>query len=110
MTLLAADFMPIDLTALVASTLGMMVVIIPVLGLTIRFAARPLVDALRSAGVLGAQQQALGGGVHLELLSRRVTELEQEVARLKGLSPRGQSAVDPLASGLGPSSEATRVR
>jgi hypothetical protein len=112
MTLLAAEFLPIDLTALVASTLGMMVVIIPIIGLTIRFASRPLVEALRAAGVIGAQPQ-LTGGVPVrdfELLSRRVLELEQELSRLKGLPAAGEAGVDPLATGAPLASGGQRVR
>jgi hypothetical protein len=110
MHLLATEFLPIDLTALIASTLGMMVVIIPVLGLTIRFAAKPLVEALRSVGVLGGP---VGSGIparDFELLSRKVLELEQEVSRLKGLPARGQSSVDPLAGGMASPVEAQRQR
>jgi hypothetical protein len=113
MPLLATELLPIDLTALVASTLGMMVVIIPVLGLTIRFAARPLVEALRSAGVIGTPALAQGGAAStrdLELLARRVVELEQEVARLKGLPARGEAPVDPLAAGAPLAGEGQRLR
>jgi len=112
MVLLATEFLPVDLTALVASTLAMMVVIIPVLGLTIRFAARPLVDALKAAGLIGTQPQ-VGGGVpaaELERLARRVLELEQEMARLKALPAGGQAAVDPLASGASAAPLAQRLR
>ena len=108
MTLLATEFLPVDLIALVASALGLTAIIIPVFGLTIRFAAKPLVEALRSAGVLGA-----GVGVparDLELLSRRVLELEQEVAQLRGLPARSQAAVDPQAAGATYQAESSRVR
>jgi hypothetical protein len=109
--LLATEFLPVDLTALVASTLGMMVVLIPVLGLTVRFAAKPLLEALRAAGILGAQAPGTGLPARdLELLARRVLELEQEVAQLRGLPARSQAAVDPQAAGAGYQAEPSRVR
>jgi aldehyde:ferredoxin oxidoreductase len=85
------EFQPIDLKALVGVTLGMLVVLIPIIGATIRFSAKPLVDALVRGGVIGspqAQALALGAGASqkdLELVSRRLRELEQEVNKLKGL-------------------------
>ena len=51
------------------------------MGATLRFAIKPLVDALIQAGVLGPRNQP--NEVELGRLSRRVLELEQEVARLK---------------------------
>ena len=38
--------LPIDLTAIVAIVMGMLVVLIPVAGLTARFALKPVVEAL----------------------------------------------------------------
>lgn len=38
--------LPIDLTAIVAIVLGMSVILIPVAGLTLRFAIKPAVEAL----------------------------------------------------------------
>jgi hypothetical protein len=82
------EFRPVDVKDLIGISVGMLVVLIPVIGLTIRFAAKPLVDSLISAGVLGTPQAraALEGPTRreLELMARRMLELEQEVARLKG--------------------------
>jgi hypothetical protein len=92
---LGADLLPVSLPDVIGVTLGTMVVLIPVLGATIRFAAKPLVDALRSAGVIGSQQVALGAASSrdVDLLSRRVLELEQEVAKLKGTA-RVDASID----------------
>lgn len=77
------EFQPIDLTATLGVVLGMMVVLIPITGLTLRFAAKPLIDALLQSGLLGANRAADSG--ELGRLSRRVLELEQELAKQKGL-------------------------
>ncbi len=79
------EFQPIDLTATLGVVLGMMVVLIPITGLTLRFAAKPLIDALLQSGLLGGNRSS--DSAELSRLSRRVLELEQELAKQKGLSP-----------------------
>jgi len=91
------EFQPVDLKDLIGISFGMLVVLIPVIGLTIRFGAKPPVDALLSAGVIGSPQAraALDGPTRREvdLIAHRILELEQEVARLKG-----GSGLQPVAS------------
>ena len=77
------EFQPIDLPELLGIVLGMMTVLIPISGLTLRFAAKPLIDALLQSGLLGSNRSSDGG--ELGRLSRRVLELEQEMAKQKGL-------------------------
>ena len=43
---LGVEFLPVDMTQLVAVVLGCMIPLIFVLGITMRFAAKPLVEAL----------------------------------------------------------------
>ena len=62
--------------------MSLFIILIPVLGATVRFAARPLVDALLQSGALGSRAQF--ENAELARLTRRVLELEQEVARTKG--------------------------
>jgi hypothetical protein len=87
----AMEFQAVDLKELVGITLGMLVVLIPVMGATIRFAAKPLIDVLVQSGIIGSKdaQAALNAPTksELERLSRRVLELEQEVRGLKGALP-----------------------
>lgn len=82
------EFQPVDLKDLIGMSIAMLVVLIPVIGLTIRFAAKPLVDALIAAGVIGNQQARAAADAptrrEVDLMARRMLELEQEVARLKG--------------------------
>ena len=82
---LGVEFLPVDVTQLVAVALGCMIPLIFVLGITMRFAAKPLVEALGKLRENGAPAK------ELEVLSRRVLELEQEVLRLRS----GQGASGP---------------
>ena len=76
------EIQPVNLNEIVGVTLGMLVVLIPIFGATIRFAARPLVEALLQAGVIDPRTQAATES-ELGRLSRRVLELEQELQRRK---------------------------
>jgi cell division protein FtsB len=72
------DTLPVDLTQLVAAIMGSLLVLIPVLGLAVRFAARPLVDALVASRGEGAAPADLGA------LKMRIEALEHEVKELEG--------------------------
>lgn len=80
------DLQPVNLTEVIGVTLGMLVVLIPIAGATIRFAAKPLVDALVHSGLLSRSPQATNDA-ELGRLQRRVLELEQQVAKLKAAEP-----------------------
>jgi hypothetical protein len=69
--------LPIDLTAIVAVVLGMLTVLIPVAGLTVRFALNPLVDSL--ARLL--DKRTVEDTV--EITERRVALLESQVESLE---------------------------
>lgn len=77
------NFQPVNLVELVGTFLGILVVLIPVMGVTVRYAARPLVDALLQSGVIGPTRAAASQEHLAELarLSRRVLELEQALGR-----------------------------
>ena len=89
----AAEFLPIDLAQLIGISMSMLLVLIPVIGATIRFAGKPFVEALLKLGVGQVFDPArslpadAASQKDVELLSRRVLELEQELNKLKG---RGQ--------------------
>ena len=68
---------PIDLTALVATVLGISVVLIPVIGLTARFALKPTVEALSRLFENRSTNQTL------QLLERRMELHEQEIEVLQ---------------------------
>jgi len=74
------DTLPVDLTQLVAAIMGMLLVLIPVLGLAVRYAAKPLVEALVATRGEGARPADLGA------LKMRIEALEHEVRELGGPS------------------------
>ena len=74
------ETLPIDLTQLVAAAMGSLLVLIPVIGLAVRFAAKPLVEALVATRGEGARPADLGA------LKMRIEALEHEVRELGGRS------------------------
>ena len=67
---------PINLTGLISAMLGISIILIPVIGLTARFALNPTVEALaRLFENRGADEE-------LRILERRVALQEQEIAAL----------------------------
>ncbi len=72
------QILPIDVTALVATVLGLSLVLIPVLGFTARFPLNPTAEALRRIFDQPGAQTAV------ELLERRVMLLEQRIEDMEG--------------------------
>jgi hypothetical protein len=92
------EIQPVDLTALILGGLGVLVVLVPVIGFTVRFAIKPIVDAVSRS------RETAAPGREVELLAARVRELEEEVIRLKNADPYRvglPSGTDPLRSGQG---------
>jgi hypothetical protein len=81
------EIQPVNLPELAAVILGMMMVLIPIMGATVRFAARPLVEALMMSGLLEKRTATPESTPELGRLTRRVVELEQELAQLKAGAP-----------------------
>ena len=73
---------PIDIVSLVAVMMGISVVLIPVIGLTARFALKPTVEAL------GRFFETKGSEEIVRILERRVALLEQQVEHLEGSQAR----------------------
>jgi hypothetical protein len=69
------EIAPLDLTALAGTVLGMMVVLIPVFGFTLRFALKPIVETYSRAK---SPQLA-----EVHQLHARVALLEQQIAELR---------------------------
>lgn len=70
------QILPIDVTALVATILGISIVLIPVLGLTARYALSPTVEALSKLF------ESRSSDEQLRILERRLELQEQEIAML----------------------------
>ena len=80
--------MPIDLTALVATVLGIMIVLIPVAGLTARYALKPIAEAMAK------MREAQGASRDLSLVEQRLGLIEQQIANLESDVRRLDEAVD----------------
>ena len=70
------QLMPIDLTSLVAVILGISIVLVPVIGLTARYALSPTVQALAKLFESKGTEEAV------RILERRIELQEQEIAML----------------------------
>jgi hypothetical protein len=82
------DVMPIDLSEIVAIVMGSLMVLIPVGGLTLRFALKPLIDSLGGMAE-GRQTDRI-----LEMSERRIALLEQQLESLEGETNRLREAVE----------------
>jgi len=68
---------PIDLTSIIAVIMGISIVLIPVIGLTARFALKPVVEALSRVF------EKRGMDESLQILERRIALLESHVESLE---------------------------
>jgi hypothetical protein len=71
--------LPVDLTGLVAVIMGTLMFLIPIAGLTLRYAIKPVTEAVARMREGGNDREALA------LLERRMALLEQEVHGLGGM-------------------------
>lgn len=78
------EIQPINLTAIIAVFMGISVVLVPVLGLTARFALKPIVEALsRVFEGRGKDEQIQILEGRLGLLETHIETLESTVHRLE---------------------------
>ena len=103
------EMMPIDLTALLAVFMGISIVLIPVLGITARFALKPTVEALSrlfdrrgSEEVISILERRMG------LMEQQIESIESNVERLVEMSEfhhelqspaKDQAQLPPAAAG-----------
>ena len=69
--------LPIDLTGLLATFMGTSIILIPVLGLTARFALKPTVEALSRFF------EKKGNDEVISILERRMTLMEQQLESIE---------------------------
>ena len=74
--------LPIDLTAIVAIVMGMLTILIPIAGLTARFALKPLVESLAQLFDARTVEDTLA------ITERRVALLEQQVESMESVVRR----------------------
>lgn len=80
------EVLPIDITSVIAVIMGISVVLVPVIGLTARFALKPTVEALSRIFEGRARDEAV------QILERRVALLEQQVEAMEGSVGRLEEA------------------
>ncbi len=78
----AMEVMPIDLTAIISVIMGISIVLIPVIGLTARFALKPVVEAL--ARVF----ESRGMNESMQIMERRMALMEAQVEAMGGTMKR----------------------
>ena len=71
------EVIPIDLTSIISVIMGISIVLIPVIGLTARFALKPTVEALSRIFEGKARDEAF------QMMERRLALLEQQVDLLE---------------------------
>jgi hypothetical protein len=92
------EIQPVDLTTLIPAVLAVCIPLVAVIGFTVRFAIKPITEALSRA------RETSSPGREVELLAARVRELEEDVIRLKNSDPYRvglPAGTDPLRSGQG---------
>ena len=80
--------LPVDLTEMIAVFMGISIVLIPVIGLTARFAIKPVVEAL-SKGL-----ESRGQDETVRILERRIALLEAQVESVEHSVARVEEATD----------------
>jgi len=69
--------MPIDLTAIVAVFMGTLIVLIPVAGATVRFAIKPIAEAM------GRMKESKGSAEQLSLMQQRMELMEHQLGAME---------------------------
>ncbi len=93
------NVLPIDFVALVSVIMGVSVVLVPVIGLTARYALKPIVEAL------GRYFEGQGTQESIKIVERRLGLLEAQLDELQGSLNRLVHASEFDAQLRGPDSE-----
>ena len=80
--------MPVDWTGLAAVIMGTLIFLIPIAGLTARFALKPIAEAFAKF------QEARGSQDQLHMLEQRVQLLEQQQANIEHTMERLEEVVE----------------
>lgn len=83
-----APILPIDVTGIVAVVMGLMVVLIPVAGVTARFALKPIAEAV------ARMRESQGAGRELQLVEQRLALMEQQLSNLESDVRRVEEKAD----------------
>jgi hypothetical protein len=78
---------PIDVTSVVAVIMGILVILIPISGLTARFALKPIAEAVARMREAQGASQALGlVEQRLALLEQQMSNLESDMKRIEDVT------------------------
>jgi hypothetical protein len=80
--------MPVDWTALAGVVMGTLIILIPVAGVTARFALKPIAEAFARV------QEARGSQDQLHMLEQRMQLLEQQQANIESTMERLEEVVE----------------
>jgi len=79
--------LPIDLTEIIAVFMGISIVLVPVIGLTARFAFKPFVEALsKGLDARGHDEAVVILERRVALLESQIESMEQSVSRIEETS------------------------
>lgn len=110
--------MPIDVTEIVSIVLGLSVVLIPIAGLTARFALKPVVEAFARLGEhRGLEETVAILERRLDLLEAQNESMDQSLRRIadavefdRKLLNEGEASERPSIAGGSPGGEAEPAR
>ena len=80
------EILPVDLTAVIAVFMGISVILVPVIGLTARFALKPTVEALSRVF------ESRGTEESVKMLEQRLSLMEQQLDMMEGSLRRIEEA------------------
>ena len=83
--------LPVDLNGLIAIAGGMLMILIPVTGFTVRFAIKPITEAIARLRESNVDRETM------KLLERRVVLLEQELQALGNMREDVDRIADAVA-------------
>lgn len=76
------QILPVDITAVIAVIMGISIVLIPVIGLTARFALKPVVEALSRVFETRTTNESI------QILERRISLLESQIEGMESSMSR----------------------
>jgi len=102
------QILPIDLTSLIATILGISIVLVPVIGITARFALKPTVEALSRL----FEHKGLDDTVQIlerriELQEHQIDALESTVRRLGEVTDFNRELLTPNTGGTTPAPDSS---
>lgn len=79
-----APILPIDVTGIVAVVMGMLVILIPIAGFTLRYAIKPIAEAVAKVRQTEAANREFSMlEQRVELIERQLSAMESDVHRLR---------------------------